>query len=148
MKQLLYSALVSLITGVCFTAGVFAVFLVAEHWNTRSELEDLQGEWVNLPPGVVVAEHQRVDGTPRFTIQGIVANEGNRAWSEIGLEAIILAGQSQMNQCDTTVRGWLRPGERRAFQIECFEVAGTATPENVTYRLSVPHGRAERVSGD
>ena len=57
--------------------------------------------------------------------------------------ALILAGQSQINECDTTVRGKFAPGERRAFQIECYGVAGSGTPDNINYRVEVVNGKAE-----
>ena len=142
MKQLIYGAILSLITGICFTLGVFGVVLAVEAW--KGELKSAtKGDWVNSPAGVSIAEHERVEGTPSFTIQGVIKNESDRVWFSVGVEAQIVAGQSQMNECETTVRGRFAPGERRAFQIECYGVAGTGTPENVTYKIAVVYGEAE-----
>ena len=142
MKQLIYGAFVSLITGICFTIGVFLVIFAAEAWKGEPKSE-IKGEWVDNPAGVSIAEHKRIEGTPSFTVQGIIRNDSNRVWVEVEVEAKILAGQSQINECDTTVRGKFAPGERRAFQIECYGVAGSGTPDNINYRVEVVNGKAE-----
>jgi hypothetical protein len=142
VKQLIYGAFLSLITGICFTIGVFGVVLSVEAW--RGDMKgSRKGDWVNSPPGLTIAEHERVEGTQSFTIRGVVKSESDRVWFAVGIEAKIFAAQSQMNECDTTVRGRFAPGERRAFQIECYGVAGTGTLENITYRIGVVHGEAE-----
>lgn len=142
MKQLFYSALLSLVTGLGFALGVVAVALGFEAWNSSTAGQESDLEWINHAAGVTVVEHKRVEGTPTFTIHGVVLNEGERTWYDVSVEATILAGQSQVNECDTSVRGKFSPGERRAFQIECYKVAGSGTPDNLTYQVQVVHGRA------
>lgn len=141
MKQLFYNALTSLVTGLSFTMGLLGVLLLVEAWNHGKVRTESAHDWVNRPAGIVITEHDRVPGTPTLTIRGVLANESERTWREVSIDASILAGQAQVNECDATVRGMLAPGERRAFQLECYGVSGSVDPDLVTYQLEVVHGR-------
>lgn len=143
MRQMLYSTLLSLVTGMAFALGMFLIFLAADAWN-RGPGASTDDQWVDHPAGLVVAESQRIEGTPTLTIQGVVENRGDRIWSQVSVEATILAGAAQVNQCEESTRGPIAPGERRPFQIECFKVAGSGLPDNIRYQLSVASARTQK----
>ena len=121
-------------TGICFGLGIYGAVLLLEGDAAPSEREL---ETAQLPPGLVIEEHSRVDGTPYFTIRGVVANSGTENWQRARLTATIKAGEAAVNECDTVVRGGIKPGARRAFLVECYGVAGTNTPDNLRYEILV-----------
>jgi hypothetical protein len=142
MKNLIYSGLVSLVSGLCFALGLFVVAYVVTEWDSIKSPIAPEPEFVRLPPEIRIAEHSRVLGTPSFTIRGVVENLGKTEWSDVSVKATITAGTAQVNTCETDVDGVLGAGARRAFQIECYGVAGSDTPPNLGYRLIVAN--AER----
>ena len=146
MKQIIYTSLVSLFSGIFFVLGAMGVVLVADNWKDPSELLEPRKEVVRLPPGVVIAEHRKIDGTPHFTIQGVVENTGKKDWIDVSIWAEILVGNAQVNTCEAEVDGVLSAGTRRAFQIGCHGVAGSGLPDNVSYRLSIPNAYQERAN--
>jgi hypothetical protein len=135
MKQALYTAVVSLLSGIAFSLGLVAVAVAYTYWE--DEPQTSEGQWVEIPPGLTVLEHRRVEGAPRLTIQGVLANQGSETWQRISLEARVLAGGAQVNECESSVSGRTAPGERRGFQIECYNVTGEGAPPNLTYEVRV-----------
>jgi hypothetical protein len=137
VKQLVANALVSVISGFCFALGVLAVVMLADVFDDPAAAFAPRTEIVRLPPEIAIAEHDRVAGTPYFTIRGVIENTGGNEWSDVMVKATILAGGAQVNDCDTRLDGKLQPMSRRAFQIECYGVAGTAVADALTYDLII-----------
>lgn len=141
MKQMFVSALVSLISGICFALGVAGVIFIASGWDKEGGPLGEEPEYIRLPPEVRILEHAHVPGTPSFTIRGVIENAGATEWTGTSIEAVIKAGGAQMNRCDTQIDGKFSPKSRRAFQIECYGVSGSDVPDNISYELSVRYAR-------
>ncbi len=141
MRQLLYNAMLSFVSGAAFVLGVGVVAAALSLYYERDRRPDLV--FVPLPAGVEVLEHARVNDTPYFSVQGVVENTSEQDWAEVSLEMDILAGTALMNSCSGNVRR-VPPSSRRAFLVECYRVAGTSLPHNVTYRIRIEGARKER----
>jgi len=137
MKQLLASALVSLVAGICFALGVAGVILIAGNWGQFGGPLAEEHEFISLPPNVRIVAHAHIPGTPMYTVRGVIENTGVNEWVGVSIEAAIKAGGAQVNTCDTRIDGKFPGRSRRAFQIECYGVAGNNTPDNLSYELSV-----------
>ena len=143
MKQLLANAFTSLVTGIFFTAGLVACFFAFEHLSSdTTQPSDL--EFTPHPLGLIISEHEKVEGVPDFTVRGIVENETSTTWTRMHVEVAILAGSAQVNTCERQVWGEFAPGDRRAFQVECFDVTGENLPDNVSYSVAVVSAGHER----
>jgi len=137
MKQLLVTAATSLVTGICFALGIGATILLVTILDDPPTSKPDGGEFVGMPPDLVITENERVFGVPSFTIQGLVENRGNEDWTDVRIEALVLAGGAQVNECASRLNGLLATKSRRAFKIECDGVAGSVAPDVVTYTLNI-----------
>lgn len=113
-------------------------FDVASSWNGSGGPEV---DYIQLPENVRVIEHGVVKGTPSLTVRGVIENFGSEEWLDVSVQASIFAGDAQVNSCERNIGGKLGPGERSAFQVECYGVAGSNLPDNITYKISVKHAR-------
>ncbi len=141
MKQLIASALVSLVSGIFFALGVAGVIFIAGNWSQLGGSLAEEPEFISLPPNVRIVEHSHIAGTPMYTIRGVIENASSTEWVGVSIEAAIKAGGAQVNTCDTRIDGKFSTKSQRAFQIECYGVAGSDTPDNLNYELSVRSAR-------
>jgi hypothetical protein len=132
MRQVLQNALLSLITGLCFGAGVFAAFGIYKAvQEARAPIR------VDQPQGFDFPHHERLPDQPRFTVSGTLRYAGDRQWSSVRIVTSIYAGTAYMTSCWSDL-GWVPPRSTRPFEVVCKSTEGVNVPENVTYRLSVP----------
>lgn len=141
MRKLLASALMSTISGICFTLAVIGVLLAFDALSSGSGFSQAEIDYIQLPEEVRVVEHETVLGTPNLTIRGVIENFGKEEWLDVSVHAAVFAGEAQVNSCDRNIGGKLGPGKRAAFQIECYGISGSNLPENISYKLSVRHAR-------
>jgi hypothetical protein len=145
MKQLVATAFVSFVGGLCFTLGFFVIVLIADNWDRwtgdspRGELE-----LIDEPDGIVIREHAKVASTDRFTVHGVVVNTNASTWEDVSIRAVIRTGGARVNECERGVYGRLSPGDRRAFMIECRDVDGDSVVADLDYELVIVHGRMWR----
>ena len=136
MKQLLANAVTALLTGIFFTLGIgLTIYAIDYFTDDHPSPKDL--DYIQLPPGVTVIEHSQVQGTPSFTIVGVVENSSKTSWQSVSIAADILAAGVKVNSCETDLDDDFPPNARRAFKIECYGVSGTNVPSVVSYRVSV-----------
>jgi len=135
MKQLFFSAMLSLVTGIFFAAGLTLVFNIID---VENEVKDWT--YVDQPENFEFLSHERIDGENNFTVKGRVKNTSTVEWENIQLFMKIYAGDAYMTYCS---RGfdYIGPNSDRPFTIVCERIQGHNIPENVTYKLSVTRGR-------
>ena len=141
MKNLFKQSLISLVTGLVFTAslviGSYAVDAVLQEPETDSTKR------VSNPPNIEVINHEIVTGSPRLTITGVAQNNSEFDYELIRLEALVYIDSYQINRClgSKGKISNLLVGESRQFEVECSHTAGSGIPKNLSYKLSVSSGR-------
>lgn len=141
-RRLVSTALVSVVSGIGFAAGLAIIGVVSFWLCLPRGLFSTREDFVRFPPGLTIVEHERVAGQPHLTVRGTVQNAGPSEWTSVMVEASIKCGVAQVNKCDTEIRGKFRAGERRAFEIICDEAASDNTPENLGYEVQVTEATA------
>jgi hypothetical protein len=138
--QLLKNAVVSLVTGLCFGAGVLAA--VAIYKEVREARAPIV---VDLPEGFDFPEHRREPHQPRFTVSGTVRNSSDKDWATVRIVASIYAGPAYMTYCWSNL-DHVPAHSTRPFRVVCKNTEGEQAPDNVSYRLSVPRATLARVN--
>ncbi|MGA7981615.1 MAG: hypothetical protein WCA32_15510 [Chromatiaceae bacterium] len=131
MRRLLKNALWSLITGLCFGAGVLTS--VAIYREVKATLAPAT---VDFPQGFDFPTHERVRDQARFTVRGTIRNSGDTGWDTVKIVAGIYAGSAYMTYCWSDLR-YVPARSTRPFEVICKNTEGTKVPDNITYRLSV-----------
>ena len=138
MKSTLKSMLISLLTGISFTAGVIVVMILYELYEERQIRDDRR--WVESPVGIEITEHRRLPDTEKFTVVGKLRNDSGYAWDELDIDMDVLAGESLMNRCTDEVHE-VNLGEVRRFEVSCYDASGRNVPDNIRYEVRIATGR-------
>ena len=144
MKQYLANGLMSLVTGLAFATGI-ALVIMAYTWNESRHGQ--RGEWVNSPNHLTIISDSQVPNMMNFTVQGVVENSGEVSYNSISLEILIRAGDAIVNKCTTSV-GQVDAMSKKAFTSECWNVAGTNLPQNVSYEISINSAQTRKPCGN
>lgn len=134
MTKLPLKMLVSLVTGLCFAAGVAGGFLVFEKFSGSEARELIH---VNSPEGIEIIKHSRIPNR-KLVVSGVVLNQSEFAWENVSLQAVIFADSSEVNRCYGRVYD-IPKGAEKTFNVECQGVDGTNLPRNIRYEIYVKH---------
>ena len=136
MKKFALAVLASAIGSGLVLALIVAIAVVPDLVDSHDRPK-VETEEVANPVGLRIAEHARVEDTERFTVQGVVENQGTIAWSEPFVDVTIRVSGAKVNKCGGMIFEKIQPKTRHAFQVECKETPGTNLPEGTRYDISI-----------
>jgi hypothetical protein len=89
------------------------------------------------PPGLTITQHARIGDVDRFSVQGVVENQGDVEWTLVRLQLKVKVGGITFSTCGDGIFGRVPPKSRQPFRITCEETSGSGLPVNTTYEVSV-----------
>lgn len=140
LKKFALAVLASMIGTGLVLALIMAVAIIPELIGSREGPSNLSEE-VENPPGLRIVQHARVADTDQFTVQGVVQNLSATEWTVTSIEVVVSVAGKKVNKCEGMLYENMRPGSRRAFQIECGETTGIDLPEGTRYEVSIVSAR-------
>ena len=147
VKKFALAVLASMIGSGLVVALIVALAIIPDLIDTHEEPGSVAVE-VDNPPGLRVVQHARVADTDQFTVQGVVQNFGTTKWTVTAIEVTVSVAGKKVNKCEGMLFQDMRPGSRRAFQIECNETTGINLPEDTRYDVSIVSARKRTKPGN
>ena len=146
VKKFALAVLASMIGGGLVVALIVALAIIPDLLDSHEESGSVAVE-VDNPPGLRVVQHARVVDTDQFTVQGVVQNFGTTEWIVTAIEVTVSVAGKKVNKCEGMLFEDMRPGSRRAFQVECNETSGINLPEDTRYDVSIVSARKRSKPG-
>lgn len=140
LKKFALAVLASMIGGGLVIALLLAVAMLPELIDSHEGPRNVSEE-VENPPGLRIVQHARVPETDHFTVQGVVQNQGATERISVTIGMTVNVAGKKVSKCQGMLFDDMRPGSRRAFQVECEETTGTDIPEDTRYDVSIASAR-------
>ena len=135
-KKFMLAVLASMI-GCSLVLGLLVAVAAVPSLFDSHERTASTSEEVKNTSDLRIVQHARVMDTDRFTVQGVIHNQGNAEWNAATIQVVVKVAGKRMGDCGAMLFDRLPPGARKAFLAECEETNGLDLPEGTAYELRI-----------